>query len=64
MDVAGARHRDRDKDHLADPLGMTLSVGQAQCHAPGRATDEPPVDLEVLAEALHITDQMVSRIGR
>src|ERR1700687_411459 len=29
MDVAGARHRDRDEDQLGDPLGRALGIGQA-----------------------------------
>src|SRR2546430_8383440 len=64
MDVYGPRHGDRDKDGLGDPLRMALGVGQAQGDSPRRPANKPSIDLEVLAQALHVSDQVVGRVGR
>src|SRR2546430_16144279 len=64
MDIYGPRHGDRDKDGLGDPLRMALGVGQAQGDSPRRPANKPSIDLEVLPQALHVSDQVVGRVGR
>src|SRR5438132_13201780 len=64
MDISGPRHGDRDKDSLGDPLRMALGVCQAQRDSPRSPANKPSIDLEVLAQALHVSDQVVGRVGR
>ncbi len=70
--LLGPGHGDPDDDDLGDPLRVPLGVGEDQGRAPGAAVQQPPVDPEVLAQALHVGDQVLGgvvlqarrRIGR
>ena len=44
-------------------LRIPLRVGEDQRRAPRAAVEEPPLDAEVLAQPLHVGDQVVGRVG-
>jgi hypothetical protein len=45
--------------YLGDSLGVALSVGEDQRRAPGAAVKEPALDAQVLAQPLHVGDEVV-----
>jgi hypothetical protein len=55
--------RDPEVDHRADPLGTPLGVGEREGAAPGAPKYQPLVDLEVLPQPLHVSEQMVGRVA-
>jgi len=56
--------RDPEVNHLADPLGISLGVGEREGTAPGAAEYQPIVDLQVLPQVLHVSDEVLGRVAR
>jgi hypothetical protein len=53
---------DAEHEHPADPLRMPLRVGQRQGHPPRRAAQQPLLHAEVLAQLLHVPEQVPGRV--
>jgi hypothetical protein len=54
--------RDTPEDDLPDPVRMRLGVGERQRAAPRPAEQQPPLDLELVAEQLHVRDEALRRV--
>src|SRR5690606_29091907 len=48
----------------ADPLRVTLGVGEDQRGTPRTAVEQPAFDTEMFTQSLHIGDQMVGGVVR
>ena len=64
VDVRAPGHRDAEEDDLRHALGVPLGVGEDQRRPPRAAVEEPPLDAEVLAQPLHVGDEVVGRVRR
>src|SRR5262249_5795018 len=58
VDLLLAQHEDTAQHELGDALGVLLGVRERERAAPGAAEHLPAIDLEVLAEALHVGDEV------
>ena len=54
---------DAPQDHLRDPVRVRLGVGERQRAAPRSAPHQPPVDVEVRAQQLHVRDEVLRGVG-
>lgn len=57
-------HRHAHEDDLGDAFGMLLGVGEDQRRAPRPAHEQPFLDPEVLAQPLHVVDQVLRGVDR
>ena len=63
VDLRAPRRGDREEHDLGDSLRVLLGVRQRERRAPRPAGDEPAFDGEMLAQALHVRDQMVRGVA-
>src|SRR5688572_17374614 len=56
------QQEDAAQHELADGARMRLGIGQCQRAAPRAAEDEPTIELEVPPQALHVGDEVPSRV--
>ena len=56
------QHEDAAQDEFGDPVGMGLRIGQRQRRPPRAAEHLPAVDLQVLAHALDVGNEMPGRV--
>jgi hypothetical protein len=64
VDLGAPRHRHGDEHDLRHALRMALGVRERERRAPRAAVEQPPLDAEVLAQALHVGDEVVGRVDR
>ena len=62
LEFGPGAEKGRAQHDAADPLGMRLCVGQRQRRAPGASDDHPALEAELLADRLHVRDQMRQRV--
>ena len=62
VDLRPACRADCHQHHLRHPIRMLLRVRERERRAPAVAEHEPPLDTEVLAELLDVTDEVRRRV--
>ena len=62
VDLRPACRADRHQHHFRHPIRMLLRVRERERRAPAVAEHEPPLDTEVLAELLDVTDEVRRRV--
>ena len=58
VDLGLARQKDSAQNQRQSALRMALGVGQRQCRPPRAAKHHPAFDAKLLAQALHVVDQV------
>ena len=64
VELLAAQREDAAQHEFGDALGMRLGVRQRERAPPRSAEDLPPIDAEVVAQALHVGDEMPRGVGR
>lgn len=63
-DLLAAEQKNAPQHQFADGLRMALRIGQRQRAAPGTAEHQPPFDTQMLAQHLHVRDQVPGGVVR
>jgi hypothetical protein len=62
LNLAAPEQEDAAQHHVGYAFGMLLGVGQGERAAPRSAEQLPSIDTKVLADALHVVDQVPSGV--
>ena len=64
VELASAQGEDAAQHQSEDPLRVALGVGESQGGSPRPAEDEPALHAQVLAQCLHVRDQVPGGVHR